>query len=92
MNKYVVAIANITKGELLQELVEATSDVEACISYLGWWEMGDKFPTSMEEIHDFANNSDCLVSVLEIKRERTGRPGGGLQNRIAGFDSQARVQ
>jgi hypothetical protein len=91
MKKFVVAFANLNTGELVQELVEAVSDIEACISYLNFWEAGDTFPTSMEEIHDYCSNCDCWISVLELKRELTKRPGGGLQNQVAGFDSQARV-
>ena len=74
MNKYVIALANLNQGELLQELVEADSDLQACISYLGWWETEeDVKPTSMEEVHDYASNCDCWINVLELKHERTRR-------------------
>jgi hypothetical protein len=92
MNKFVIALANLNQGDLVQELVEASSDVEACISHLNWWADEDEKPTTMDEIHDMAVNSDCWISVLELNHERTSRSGSGLQNQVAGFDSQARVQ
>jgi hypothetical protein len=92
MKKFVIAFMNFNTGELTQELVEAKTELDACISYLNWWDEDTEKPKDMDEIIDIVVNSDCDIHVLELKHERTGRPGGGLQNQIAGFDSRARVQ
>ena len=82
---------NVNTAELTQEIVEAKTELDACISYLNWWEL-DEEPKDMDELIDQVINSDCDIHVLELKRELTKRPGGGLQNQTVGFDSQVRVQ
>lgn len=89
MNKYVVAYWNDWTGELLQELVEATSAVAAVLSYTEW---DDPALTTMGSIRAYAANCDCAISVLELNnRAGAGRPGPGLQTQLAQFDSESRV-
>jgi len=97
MKKFVVAYLSLHDGELVQEIVEANSALEAGLSYLNWWDEHEEdvravIPKTLEDLYNEVYNGDCFINVLELKHERTGRPGGGLQNQIAGFDSRARVQ
>jgi len=92
MNKYVVAFISLHDGELKQEIVEAKTALEAGISYLNWWVESEQ-PTTLKELYTEAFNGDCHIHVLDLaKALSTGRPGGGLQTRIAQFDSESRFQ
>lgn len=66
MNTYVVAYWNDHNGELLQEVVEANSALEAVMSYMEWEDI-----ESMEELHEVTANSDCVVSVINITPKYT---------------------
>lgn len=71
MNKYVVAFWNDHTGELLQELVEADSEVAAAISYLDIAEEYAEDMHSMEDIHTYCVNGDSMINVFPL-------PGGKL--------------
>lgn len=64
MNKYVVAHWSDHTGELLQELVEANTEVEAVLSYMQW---DDPTLTSMAALHSYAANCDSAISVISVK-------------------------
>lgn len=90
MNKYVVAYCNLHAGELLQEVVEANSALEAAKSYLNWEDL--EHVRSMDELEALAFDTDAFIHVLELNnRAGAGRPGPGLQTQLAQFDSESRV-
>lgn len=95
MNKYVIAFLDLSKGELLQEIVEANSALEAGIKYLNWWdepESGEP-PHTLEDFYNEVFNCDSYINVLDLNKALgTGRSGGGLQTRISQFDSESRFQ
>lgn len=70
MNTYVVAYWNDHTGELLQEIVEANSKVEAVKSYMQW---DDEYIQDMDTAVNYAANCDSMVSVIEIKPTFTKR-------------------
>lgn len=74
MNKYVVAFLSLYVGELKQEIVEATSAVEAAISYLNWWE-DETPPKTMDEVHEIVGDGDSFIHVLDITNIRNSPPG-----------------
>lgn len=91
MNKYVVAFLSMHDGELLQEIVEAESKYAACKSYLDINDADLDLP-NMECIYNYAANTDCWISVIQINNlPRSGRQGFDLQNRVAELDSQSAV-
>lgn len=65
MNKYVVAFWSDHTGELLQEIVEANSEVEAAVSYLDIAEL--EFD-SMDLIHTYCANCDTSINVIQIDK------------------------
>lgn len=92
MNKYVIAFLSLHEGELKQEIVEAKTALEAGLSYLNWWEELDP-PTTLEDLYNEAFNGDCHIHILDLaKALKTNWGGGGLQTRIAQFDSESRFQ
>lgn len=95
MNKYVVAFISLHDGELKQEVVEAKTALEAGISYLNWWESDGGFspPTTLDELYSAAYDGDCHIHILDLNKAlKTNWGGGGLQPRIAQFDSESRFQ
>ncbi len=65
MNKYVVAYWSDHTGELLQELVEAKTMVEAVKSYMQW---DDPTLTDMNSLYNLAANCDSAVSVIQVNK------------------------
>lgn len=81
MNKYVVAYYSDFEGEILQEVVEAETKLDAMKSYL---ELDDSFDT-IESVENMLSNSDSTISILQINNlPRSGRSGGEniVENRI----------
>lgn len=80
MNKYVVAYLSLHERELLLEIVEANSDVEAAKSYLDWEHMEDV--TTMQEIQEITANGDVHINVLQIDktnwRSRSNAPSSAM--------------
>lgn len=68
MNKYVVGYLSQFDNYLLLEIVEAESELDACISYLQWED--DEMPKSMDELHDMCANSDSSINVIQIDRQK----------------------
>ncbi len=91
MNKYVVSHFSLMNGELLAEIVEAASKLEAALKYLNLEEVNI---TTQAELNEYLANVEDWVVVTDISNNRagTGRPGGGLQTRISQFNSESRVQ
>lgn len=72
MNKYVIAYLSLFDGEILQEVVEANSKLEAAASYLNHDEVYDTF----EELQSAIFDQDGFINVLDLnecKRYTTGQ-------------------
>lgn len=90
MNKYVVAFLSLHDGEIKQEIVEANSPLEAGLSYLNWLESDP--PTTLDDLYQEVYNWDCYIHILDLNKALKTNWGGGLQTRIAQFDSESRFQ
>jgi len=80
MNKYVVAYWSDHTGELLQELVEANTPVDAVKSYMQWEDTG---LTTMEALTSLAADCGSMVSVLDVTPKHTCRFEPALPNMAA---------
>jgi len=80
MNKYVVAYWSDHTGELLQELVEANTPVDAVKSYMQWEDTG---LTTMEALTSLAADCGSMVSVLDVTPKHTRRFEPALPNMAA---------
>lgn len=86
MNKYVVGYLSFFENNVLLEIVEAESKLQALQSYLGLSE--EEFP-SEDSVHDYCAGTDSSINALQINKPRSGRSGNGLQTQVAEFDSPA---
>jgi len=86
MNKYVVGYLSLFENEVLLEIVEAKSRLQAMRSYLDLSE--EEFPDE-EAVHAYCANTDASINALQINKPRSGRSGNGLQTQVAEFDSPA---
>ena len=86
MNKYVVGYLSPFEYEVLLEIVEAESRLQAMRSYLDLSE--EEFPDE-EAVHAYCANTDASINALQINKPRSGRSGNGLQTQVAEFDSPA---
>lgn len=87
MNKYVVGYLSLFEYEVLLEIVEAESRLQAMRSYLNLSE--EEFPDE-EAVHAYCANTDTSINVIQINNvSRSGRSGNGLQIQVAEFDSLA---
>jgi hypothetical protein len=95
MNKYVVAFLSFHNNEILMEVIKATSKLEAAISYLTefteWSDLDEH--KNISSLQEYLFDGDCLIEVLDLSKAlKTNWGGGGLQTRIAQFDSESRFQ
>lgn len=70
MKKYVVAYYNHFNGELLQELVEANTELDAALCYMQW---AREDLTNMSAVHSFAADCEATISVLDVTPVYTKR-------------------
>lgn len=93
MNKYVVAFYSSMLGELKQEIVEANSAFEAAVSYLGWTKEDTDEAATLSDIQEILYGMEDSIHILDLNKAlKTNWGGGGLQPRIAQFDSESRFQ
>ena len=93
MNKYVVAFYSSMLAELKQEIIEANSVFEAAISYLGWTAEDIGEAKTLTDLQEILYGMEDTIHVLDLaKALKTNWGGGGLQTRIAQFDSESRLQ
>lgn len=84
MNKYVVALWNDNKGELLQEVVEANSKLDAVVSYMGWERLR---PATLEEAYSLAANMDAMFNVIEITVSKSRTNSGPTTTQLPFYAS-----
>jgi len=65
MNKYVVAYISSFDSELKQEIVEASSEVNALLWYISDWTRPDDLDT-VEAIQQYIFDCDSAISVIAI--------------------------
>jgi len=93
MNKYVVAFYSSMLAELKQEIIEANSVFEAAISYLGWTAEDIGEAKTLTDLQEILYGMEDTIHVLDLNKAlKTNWGGGGLQTRIAQFDSESRFQ
>lgn len=91
MNKYVVAFLSLHDGEMKQEVVIADTKYLAMRSYLDV-DDDDLYEATEKGIYEYASNTDSFIDAIQINNlPRSGRPGGDLQNRVAGLDSLSAI-
>lgn len=91
MNKYVVSYFSLMKGELLAEIVEGNSKLDAALKYLDLEDSAEVH--TQEELDEYLGHVEDWLVVTDIthKRARAGRSGPRLQAHVSQFDSESRV-
>lgn len=84
--RYVVAFLSLHTGELFQHEYYAHSEVAAASLVLGVDFI------SMDQVHDYCDNTDSWISVLEINDTLSDWLGAWLQISLNWFDSSTCFQ
>lgn len=72
MDKFVVAFVSLFDNEILMQVIEAKSGIEAALeyckqNYFSDGSFGQEEFSTLEELKSYMFNGDCLINVIEVK-------------------------